>query len=296
MKKEKTVYTINLIISMFIFGTIGLLRKNISMPSGCLAMTRGIAGGVFLLLFKLIKDHRLSLNFPGKKKALLIISGILVGFNWIALFEAYRFTTVATATLCYYMAPVIVILASPFLFREKLGLRKIICVLIAIVGMVLVSGVLNPGEEFTGSRGIILGLAAATMYAIIIICNKYLSEIPPYEKTIVQLSSAGIILIPYTLVVEDLSIVKFDMVNIMCLILICLLATGLSYILYFGAISKLSAQTGAILSYIDPVVAVFVSAFILKENVGPAGFIGAVLIIGAMILSEVELKKSSLNN
>lgn len=291
MNREKALPTINIIISMIIFGTIGLLRKNISMPSGCLAMTRGVIGGIFLLAFKLIKDRSFNLNCSGKKLVLLIVTGILIGFNWIALFEAYRYTTVATATLCYYMAPVLIIIASPFFFKEKLGPKKAICVPVALIGMVLISGVLAPGQEITGFKGIFLGLLAATMYAIIIICNKYLSEIPSYEKTIVQLLSAGIVLIPYTLIVEDLSVVKFDVVNIIFLVIICLVATGLSYILYFGAIPKLPAQTSAILSYIDPVVAVFVSALILKEAVGPLVFIGAFLIIGAMIVSELNPKK-----
>lgn len=295
MEKKNTSATIQIVISMFIFGTIGLVRKNISMPSGCLAMTRGIVGGLMLLAFHLIKNRKgkIGLGHPAASKIwLLFISGALIGFNWIALFEAYRYTTVATATLCYYMAPVLIILTSIFIFKEKLTLKKFFCVVAAIIGMVMVSGVLTAG--FSGNseiKGVLLGLLAALLYAIIIICNKYLSDIPSYEKTIIQLVSAGVVLIPYTFVLEDLSDVSFDTRNIVFLIIICLVQTGLSYILYFGAIPKLPAMTSAILSYIDPAVAVIISATLLHEPIGATGIVGAALIIGAMVFSEINLKE-----
>ncbi len=288
MENNNKKATFSIITSMVIFGTIGLVRKNINMPSGCLAMTRGIIGGVLLLLFYLAKERKFQIKSLGKKGIILLLTGALIGFNWIALFESYRYTTVATATLCYYMAPVFIIIASRFCFGEKLGFKKILCVVAAIVGMILVSNVLNTG--FTGNNellGIGLGLFAALLYAIIILLNKYLSDIPAYEKTIIQLIFAGVAIIPYVFIGEDLSTITFDTKSLIFLVIICLVQTGLSYILYFGAIPKLPAQTSAILSYIDPVVAVLLSALVLREHIGATGIIGAVLIIAAMVLSEI---------
>lgn len=288
MEKKNTKACLSIISSMIIFGTIGLVRKNINMPSGCLAMTRGIIGGSFLLIFYLLKEKKFAIKNLGKTGLLLLLTGAMIGVNWIALFEAYRYTTVATATLCYYMAPVFIIIASRFCFNEKLGLKKLLCVITALIGMVLVSGILNSG--FSGNNeliGIGLGLFAALLYATIIILNKFLSSVPPYEKTIIQLIFAGIAIAPYVFIVEDLSVVAFDTKSVIFLTFICIVHTGLSYILYFGSIPKLPAQTSALLSYIDPVVAVLLSALVLKEPIGISGIIGAVMIIGAMLVSEL---------
>ena len=292
MEKKRLTATLNIIISMTVFGTIGLMRRSINLPSGALAMTRGIMGGLMLLVVFLIKNKKIDLKGLGKKKIPLFISGALIGINWIALFEAYRYTTVATATLCYYMAPVLIIIASFFFFKERLGIRKTVCVILAITGMVLVSGVLNTGfslgQEF---KGVLLGLFAAVLYAIIIIMNKSLSDVPPFERTIIQLISAGAVLIPYTFIIEDLSSVSLDAKNIVFILIVCFVHTGLSYFMYFGAIPHLPAQTAAILSYIDPTVAVLLSALVLKEPLGVTGVIGAVLIIGAMAVSEINIAR-----
>ena len=78
-----------------------------------------------------MQDSGISLQESQRKssartKLLLILSGALIGFNWILLFEAYNYTTVATATLCYYMQPTIVILLSPLFFRERLTAKKLV--------------------------------------------------------------------------------------------------------------------------------------------------------------------------
>ncbi len=292
MEKKRLTATLNIIISMTVFGTIGLMRRSIALPSGALAMTRGIVGGLMLLAVFLIKNKKISLKDLGKKKIPLFISGALIGINWIALFEAYRYTTVATATLCYYMAPVLIIIASFFFFKERLGVRKTVCVIFAIAGMVLVSGVLNAGFSFGQEfKGVLLGLFAAVLYAIIIIMNKSLSDVPPFERTIIQLISAGAVLIPYTFIFEDFSGVTLDAKNIVFILIVCFVHTGLSYFMYFGAIPHLPAQTAAILSYIDPTVAVLLSALVLKEPLGFTGVIGAVLIIGAMAVSEINITR-----
>lgn len=109
------------ILAMSIFGTIGIFRRYIPLPSSVLALARGTIGTIFLLfLLLVIKRQRLSAEAISRNFKFLVISGALIGFNWILLFEAYQYTTVATATLCYYMAPVLVIMASPFFFQEKL--------------------------------------------------------------------------------------------------------------------------------------------------------------------------------
>ena len=129
--------------SMLVFGTIGLLRRFIDLPSAVIACFRGLLGCVLLLLLQRLRGRKPDLAALRRYLPALLISGGMIGFNWMLLFEAYRYTTIAVATLCYYMAPVLLIAFSPLLFKERLTGRQIVCVLLAALGMVLVSGVLD---------------------------------------------------------------------------------------------------------------------------------------------------------
>jgi RarD protein len=275
--------------AMTIFGTIGIFRKYIPLPSSLLALARGIIGTAFLLFLVLaVKRDKLSVEAIKRNFVFLVVSGAFIGFNWILLFEAYQYTTVATATLCYYMAPVIVVLVSPFLFKERLTLLKAICVAVALAGMVFVSGI--PQSGFGGMselKGILLGLGAATLYAIVVILNQYIKDIPAYDKTIMQLGTAAIAILPYTLLTENFADITFTPVAVCMLFFVGIVHTGIAYTLYFGSMSGLKTQTIALFSYIDPVVAIILSAVILQENIGLWGVIGAVMVLGSTMVSEL---------
>ena len=291
MKKENTTFgsKIMLILSMIIFGTVGIFRKHIPLPSSVLAMARGLIGMMFLLVVVGIKGSKLSLFAIKTNLRYLLLSGAALGFNWILLFEAYRYTTVATATLCYYMAPIFVILVSPFLLKERLALKKVMCVVVALVGMVLVSGVVRSGTSGVAElRGIFLGLGAAVLYASVILLNKKIKDIAAYDKTIVQLGVAALILLPYTFVTEDMSELSFTPFMIVMLVVVGVIHTGVAYALYFGSMKNLKAQTVALYSYIDPIVAIILSALILSEHMGLEEMIGACMVLGATLISEIQ--------
>ena len=273
---------------MCIFGTIGILVRQIHMPSSVVALIRGCVGTVFLLLFVAARKTRLSWPSIRRNLVRLCASGALIGFNWILLFEAYRYTTVAVATLCYYFAPIFVTLASPLVLKEKLTPVKGISVAAALFGMVLVSGVLETGVPEKGSlTGIALGLGAAVLYAAVVLLNKRLTDISPYETTIVQLGSAALVLLPYTLLTERMGELAFTPLTVLLLIIAGVVHTGVAYALYFGSMKSLKAQTVALFSYIDPVVAILLSALLLKEPLSLFSILGAVLILGSTLLSEL---------
>ena len=284
--------TLQLTLSMVIFGTIGIFRRAIPLPSSLVAMTRGLAGAAFLLALLRLRGVHLNGAAIRKKLGLLCLSGAAMGVNWILLFEAYNYTSVATATLCYYLMPMFVILISPVLLKEKLRARKIACVAVALVGMVFVSGILNAG--FSGVReirGVLLGLAAAAFYAGVVLMNKALGDVPALDRSIVQLAAAGVVLLPYVLFTEDLTALHFTPTTLCMLAIVCVLHTGVAHALYFGSLMHLKAQTAAMLSYIDPVVAVLLSSLLLKERLGLMGGVGAVLVLGAAMASEMPEKE-----
>lgn len=273
------------IASMFIFGTIGVLRRYIPLSSALLCFTRGILGGLFLLIFVRIKKID-----AGKKPDLnilirLIITGAMIGINWILLFEAYNHTTVAIATLCYYMEPTMIILLSPLIFKERLTGKRMLCAAVSIAGMVLVSGVLGESPEGGSIKGVILGLGAALFYSAVVIMNKKTTGVEQYRRTTVLLLSAGLVMLPYLMIKKEASATHITPTALILLLIMGILHTGIAYAMYFGSMEGLKMQTVAVLSYIDPVSALFFSALLLKEPLGIPGIIGAVMIIGsAMIL------------
>jgi drug/metabolite transporter (DMT)-like permease len=294
MKNETLSSKISLASAMVAFGTIGLFVRSIAMPSSVIAFIRGAVGTVFLVIFCLVTGKRFSFDKVREKLLLLCLSGAAIGVNWIFLFEAYRYTTVATATLCYYMAPIFVIVVSSFLYKEKLTAKKICCTLAALVGMVFVSGVAETGiGNVLEMKGVILGVLAAVFYSSVVLMNKSLGSVPAYDKTIVQLFGAAAVILPYCLVTVDIGDISFDKKSVIMLLIVSIVHTGIAYTAYFGSMKNLQSQTIAIMSYIDPIVAVVLSAVFLKEKMTVLSIVGAVMILSATFLSEVSVNKKS---
>ncbi len=275
------------VFSMLVFGTIGIFRRYIPLPSGILALSRGLLGGLFLLVLLKIQKKK-NVNATRKGIIMTMVTGAVIGGNWILLFESYNYTTVQIATLSYYMEPTIVILLSPIFLGERLTPKRLICALCAIVGMVLVSGITSGTSLSSGDfKGILYGLSAATLYATVIILNKRNTGMDAKYKTMLELFSASIVIVPYILLREDITAITFTPLSILMLLVVGIFHTGFAYSLYFGAMDKLSAHTIAVVSYIDPVFALILSFLVLGESLSLPGLIGAVLIIVSSLISEL---------
>lgn len=287
---------IMLISAMTIFGTIGIFRRYIPISSEMLAMLRGLIGMLSLLI--ILKLHKGKISFPAIRKNLkvLLLSGIFVGFNWMFLFEAYNYTTIAIATLCYYMAPIFLLILAPFFLGEHLTRRNVVCVLVALVGMAFVSGIFYPSELGLGVnlKGILFGLAAAICYAGLIITNKKIEGISAYDKTIVQLGVAAVVLFPYVLYADKgFGSEPLSLSVVLLIILVGVLHTGIAYRLYFGSMDGLRAQTVAIFGYIDPLVAIVLSAVILHEQLGFFEIMGGACILLGTLINEMPSRRES---
>ena len=276
---------LRLIASMLIFGTIGLVRRFLPLPSGLIACVRGAGGALFLCLLMMLRRRKPDRAAMKANLGRLLLSGALIGINWVFLFEAYNHTTVAVATLCYYLAPVFVLLLSPAVLGERLTLRRGLCAAVALAGLVLVSGVLTEGAS-GDLLGPVLATGAALLYACVVLTNKKLKPMPAREQTIVQMAAAALVVLPYTLVSEPVSGLRWTPEVLLLLAVAAVVHTGIAYELYFGSVEALPAHTLAMLSYLDPVTAVLLSALVLHEAAGPAVWIGAVLILGGAMLSE----------
>ena len=192
----------------------------------------------------------------------------------------------ATATLCYYLAPVIVILVSPLVLKEKLTGRKLVCAAVALAGMALVSGIFEAGSSIADWKGILFGLVAAALYASVVLLNKKISNLAAYDKTIFQLAVSTATLLPYVLLTENPEAISLSGPVLALLLVAGIVHTGIAYCLYFGSMASLPAQTVALYSYIDPILAIVLSMVILHEPMTLASGIGAVMILGAALVSE----------
>ena len=287
MKNPRLLFT----LSMAIFGTLAPFVRQIGVSSGELALYRAILAAGFIGIFLLVTRQRIALAALKKELILLLISGMAMGFNWILLFEAYRYTTVSVATLSYYFAPVIVTVVSPLLFREKLTGRQILCFVASTVGLVLITGIGN----LSGDRnliGILFGLGAACLYATVMLLNKFIKNVEGIHRTFLQFLAAVVVLIPYVAFSGGTSLGNLQMAGWVNLLIVGLVHTGITYCMYFSSLKELPGQKAAILSYIDPLVAVLVSVTVLGEAMTAGQIAGGILILAATLWNEISPRKS----
>ena len=280
-----------LILSMTIFGTLGLFVRNIPLDSGELALYRAIQAAILIGIYLWLTKQRIPFRSIKKELPLLLLSGVAMGINWILLFEAYKYTTVSAATLSYYFAPVIVTVVCPFLFRESLTKKQILCFVMSTVGIVLITGIGDIGNNSSGLIGILFGLSAAVFYATVILLNKFIKNVTGLHRTFLQFLAAIVILIPYVLLTGGIHLDTLDASGWINLLIVGLIHTGIAYCFYFSSLKELPGQKAAILSYIDPLVAILVSVTLLGEKMTLTQLIGGILVLGFTLWNELSGKK-----
>lgn len=269
------------ILALLIFGTNGIIVAHISLASSQIVLLRTFIGGIMLTCLVLFcggfdKDSLKEERTP------LLLGGVALGLNWVTLFEAYRLLNVSLATLIYYIGPILVLLFSPILFREKLTRRKSISVIIVAIGLICISGSIVMTEM--NSLGLLFAVVSALFYATLIVMNKQIFHTNGMQTAAIELDVAFVVVFIYTLCTSGLPyLIKADLPYIA---VIGFINTGLAYLLYFSGLQKLSGQSVALISYLDPVSALFFSAFLLHEVMTPIQVIGAVLIIGGAMFGE----------
>ena len=277
--------------AMAIFGTLGLFVRRIPVSSGELALYRAILATLLIGGFLLVTRQKIPFARIRRELPLLLASGVAIGINWILLFEAYRYTTVSVATLSYYFAPVIVTIVCPFLFHEKLTIKQIICFIMSTLGIVMITGI----GSLSGSRdlvGILFGLGAAVFYASAVLVNKFIKHVDGIHRTFLQFLAAIVILLPYVLLTTGVHIGSLGGVGWINLLIVGLIHTGVTYCMYFSSLREIPGQKAAILSYIDPLVAVLVSVTLLGEPMTLWQAVGGLLILGFTLWNEISPKSA----
>ena len=274
-----------IVFSMAAFGTIAVFVRNIGLPSGEVALYRAVIAALALFLWQLCTRQTVRWQDVKKELPLLFVSGAAMSVNWILLFEAYKYTTVAMATLSYYFAPVIVTVASTVLFREGLTAKQISCFVMSTLGLVMVIGVSGGGGSHD-LLGILLGLGAAVFYAAVVLINKGIRRVSGLNRTFMQFLAAILVMTPYISMTGGSHLAGLDMTGAVNLMVVGVFHTGIGYCMYFSSLRYLKGQEASILSYIDPVVAVILSVAVLHEPVSPLQAAGGFMILGFTVLNE----------
>ena len=271
-------------LSMAIFGTIGLFVRNIPLPSAEIALYRALLAILAIGAYLLVTGQKLELSGMRRELILLIISGIAMGFNWILLFEAYKYTTVSVATLSYYAAPIIITLVSTILFREEMTKRKLLCFVMSTLGILLIT-ISGGGMSGKGTDHI-----AAVLYATVVLLNKFIRKVGGIQRTFLQFVAAAATLLPYVLLTGGMHLGDLNGMGLGLLLIVGLVHTGVAYCLYFSSLQHVPGQEAAVLSYIDPLVAVILSVSVLREPMSALQVIGGAMILGFTLLNELPEK------
>lgn len=276
------------IISMLIFGSNGLYVMNIALTSAQIVLTRTFFGSLVLLIVVLISRDK-TLRSIKSDLVPVLISGVCLGVNWILLFEAYRYASVSIGTLVYYCGPIIVMALTPLIFKEKLTWNKLVAIAAVAGGMVCITGV--AGAAGASMKGILFGGAAALLYATLIISNKFIKNLSGVASTLVQLVIGFVVVLIYLLFKGEFPFMVATVKELVLVLILGVVNSGLACYLYFSSMQKLPGQTVALSCYLDPLSTVLFSAAFLHEVLTPLQILGAALILGGALFGEMRLKK-----
>ena len=263
------------IASLLIFGSNGVFAAHIDLSSAEIVCMRTLIGSAALILVLLLSRTGLDWGAMRREALKLIAAGICLGVNWALLFEAYKLMSVSMATLTYYTAPVIVLLFSPVLLKEKQSVRAYIGMAAAVVGLVLAVGLSDAAITVTG---LLVGLGSAVFYAALIVFNKKIDGVSGLPLTTIEMVIAACVMVPYVLLTGGRIGFPPDMEGTLYLLFLCLVNTGLACFMYFSSMNKLPARAVALFGYVDPVSALIFSAVFLGDRLGVAQLAGAALV------------------
>lgn len=281
---------IKFILATVIFGTNGIIASHIPLSSYEIVLCRTVLGGIFLLILALCRhEWRVLITAPRSSLIWLVLSGIFLSGNWLFLYEAYKQIGVSLATLMCYCGPVLIMILSRFIFNEPFTLPKVSGMIIVTCGMICINGADFQANGL--SWGLVCGLLCALCFALLIVAMKKTTGIGGIMSPACQLLITSVVVGLVTCTMSS-GPVALDGTAIVCILCLGLVNTGVGYCLYFSGIQKLSAQTVSICGYIEPLTALALSGLLLGEVLTMMQWVGAVLVLGGVALSELWHRKA----
>lgn len=280
------------IAALLLFGLNGIVASYIPLSSPEIVFTRTLIGSVFLVLVFIVSKQKVQIGGNKRHFLYLVISGVAMGASWVFLFEAYAQIGVSLATLAYYTGPVIVMIFSPIVFKEKFTVVKLLGFLAVVLGMFVVNAeALLQGQV---SWGLIYGILAAFTYAFMVIFNKKVTSLTGIENPMWQLIVSFITVTAFLGMKQGFS-THIPPGSLIPILVLGIVNTGIGCYFYFSSIGDLPVQTVSILGYLEPLSALFFSALFLGEALSLWQWAGAALILGGAFFGQMYRPKGSLD-
>lgn len=271
------------LLSLLLFGLNGIVASHIPLNSYEIVLLRTFIGSVFLIALFLIGKGRFHAWKHKKDSIFVALSGIAMGASWMFLYEAYKQIGVSLSTLLYYCGPVIVMVLSPVIFREKLTVTKLLGFATVVVGIFLING----NEVGSNNRwGIFCGLMSAVTYFFMVTFNKKSKNISGMENTIMQLVCGFLTVAVFTVLKQGV-VINIPQSAWGWILILGFVNTGIGCYMYFSSLTKLPVQTVAVCGYMESLSAVVFAAVLLGEKMTVLQVIGAVCIIGGAMIGEL---------
>ncbi|TCJ05440.1 DMT family transporter [Cytobacillus praedii] len=256
---------------------------------------RVIFAAIFLLIIGIVRYPKEMKLKQVKDVRLFVGTGILsiVFFNF-CYFTTISQMNISVAVILLYTSPAFVTILSFMFLKENLTITKIAAVAGTIIGCVLIAGI-SMGDSNITFIGIITGLGSGLGYALYTIFGKFaLEKYQPFTITLYTFLIAAIALIPVTRLWTKLEVIM-DINVLLYGIGLGLIPTVLAYFLYTWGLEKTEGSKAAIIATVEPVVATVLGVLLYGERLGVFQIIGALLIIGSVLIVNISFRKKRIN-
>jgi drug/metabolite transporter (DMT)-like permease len=288
MSNKKSKSIIMVVAAAMLWGTYGSFVTEISalgMSTNAIIILRFIATTIPVFLYLFFTDRE-QLRIKKEDIPLFLANGLASIFFFVYCYTAaIKETKIATAAALLYTAPAMVMLMSALLFKEKLTKRKVLCVLLAVLGCAFVSGI-GFGDAGLTPRGILLGLGAAFGYSLYSIFSRFIQQ-RGYSTFTNLFYTFGTATIAYLIVGAATKTLPkiWPPSPGLELGLICGLVTGLgAYALYTTGLEGMEPSRAAQLATIEPVFAAFLGVILFRQTLSITEIAGIMMVVTAVIL------------
>lgn len=272
--------TIEMTAAMLISGTIGWFVLESGQPVGNVVFWRCAFGTVALIAVCGALGYLRPGIMTARQFGIAVLGGIAIVSNWLLLFAAYPKSSISIATTVYNTQPFMLLGLGALFLGERLSLEKILWLVLAFCGMVLIVQA-KPDAAVGGDGyglGVLLALGAAFFYALAAFAAKWLKGVPPHLVALVHVVTGTLMLAPFA----DFNLLPQDLNGWSLLAGLGFIHTGLMYILLYGALQRLPTHLTGALSFIYPVASITVDRLAFGHRLDPVQIAGMLLIFAAV--------------
>lgn len=269
-------------IAVLLFGLAGLFAKWVAQPAIIIVLGRVVFASIFLAAVLLWRKENIRLR-QRRDYLYLALMGVVLAVHWVTFFQAIQVSTVAIGLLTFSTFPVFVTFMEPYFFREKIRRVDIVVALVAFTGVALVIPSFELGNNMT--QGAIWGVISGFTFAILSILNrKYVVNYSSRVIAFYQDATAVLILLPFLFILQP----SFTAQDILLLVLLGVVFTGIAHTLFIGGLSHVKAQTASIIASLEPVYGIITAVIFLGEIPTLRVIAGGVIILGATFYVSVK--------